>query len=275
MEQVYELNNFLFYDEEDIRLREQFTRSMPAQISTILTQLNSAWTFERIEAPSLIPRDLLSAEYSDNDIWAQPIRERETPLALKPETTPSTYAWMVKKLEARSRKLPWCVWQLSKSFRREQDQPSRHMRLKEFYQMEFQCLYAADSKCDYMREAMEPLAEWFSRELCVPTRAVQSDRLPAYSERTWDIEAWNADKWMEVCSVSLRKDFPIQPRVKDRAVECRVLEIACGPDRMAYCKRQSLLAVPALRPHMLLDMAVDALSQEAPIECSADLTLRT
>lgn len=36
---------------------------------------------------------------------------------------------------------------------------------------------------------MEPLTEWFSRELCVPTRAVQSDRLPAYSERTWDIEA--------------------------------------------------------------------------------------
>lgn len=266
MEQIYELNNFLFYDEEDIRLREQFTRDMPTQISAILTRLNPAWTFERIEAPSLIPRDLLSAEYSDNDIWAQPIREREIPLVLKPETTPSTYAWMVKKLEARSSKLPWCVWQLSKSFRREQDQPSRHMRLKEFYQMEFQCLYAADSKCDYMREAMEPLTEWFSRELCVPTRAVQSERLPAYSERTWDIEAWNADKWMEVCSISLRKDFPIQPKVKDRAVECRVLEIACGPDRMAYCKRQSLLAVPALRPTMLLDVPVDALSQEAPMQ---------
>lgn len=71
---------------------------------------------------------------------------------------------------------------------------------------------------------------------------------------------------MEVCSISLRKDFPIQPKVKDRAVECRVLEIASGPDRMAYCKRQSLLTVPALRPTMLLDVPVDTLSQEAPMQ---------
>ncbi|OTP68671.1 hypothetical protein PAMC26510_28865 [Caballeronia sordidicola] len=58
---------------------EQFTRDMPKQIATILTQLNPAWIFERIEAPSLIPRDMLSAEYSDEDIWIQPVRERETP----------------------------------------------------------------------------------------------------------------------------------------------------------------------------------------------------
>jgi len=264
MEQIYNLNNFPFYDEEDIRLREHFSREMPLEVARILTQLNPAWTFERIEAPCLIPRELLSPEYTDDDIWAQPVRADQTALALKPETTPATYAWMVKRLEERARKLPWCVWQLSKSFRREQDQPSRHVRLKEFYQMEFQCLFAADSKCDYMAQAMEPLAEWFAKTLSLPTRVIQSDRLPAYSERTLDIEVWNADKWMEVCSISLRQDFPIQPKMKDKPIECRVLEIACGPDRMAHCKRQSLLATPALRPRMMIDEPPESLSQSEP-----------
>lgn len=262
MEQIYNLNNFPFYNEEDIRLREHFAREMPIEVARILTDLNAAWAFERIEAPCLIPRELLSPEYTDDDIWAQPSRPDQAPLALKPETTPSTYAYMVKRLEERSRKLPWCVWQLSKSFRREQDQPSRHMRLKEFYQMEFQCVFSADSKCDYLSRSIEPLADWFARALCLPTRAIQSDRLPAYSERTLDIEVWNADKWMEVCSVSLRRDFPIQPKMKDKPIECRVLEIACGPDRMAHCKRQAQLALPALRPQILLETPPEELRQE-------------
>jgi glycyl-tRNA synthetase len=264
MENVYCLNNFPFYDEEDIMLREQFSRDMPRAVESILCSMNPAWSLERIEAPCLIPRELLSPEYTDDDVWAQPTRPSEPSLALKPETTPSTYAWMSKRLEERARRLPWCVWQLSKSFRREQDQPSRHMRLKEFYQMEFQCLFTADSKCDYFARAIEPLAQWFASALATPVRAVKSDRLPAYSERTVDIEAWNADKWMEVCSISLRKDFPMRPVVKNEPVECRVLEIACGPDRMAHCRRRSLLAVPALAPRMLLDIEPEALSQEAP-----------
>ncbi|MFX8727570.1 hypothetical protein ABTM60_20000, partial [Acinetobacter baumannii] len=65
------------------------------------------------------------------------------------------------------------------------------------------------------------------------------DRLPAYAEVTMDIEVDNGDKWMEICSISRRTDFPGRFRVdgrNGRARECdiRVLEIAIGLDRCIY-----------------------------------------
>lgn len=65
------------------------------------------------------------------------------------------------------------------------------------------------------------------------------DWFPAYSEVTMDIEVDNGDKWMEVCSISRRTDFPQQYRsigrkgaVTDHNV--MVLEIAIGLDRCVY-----------------------------------------
>ncbi|ARQ10409.1 hypothetical protein NXC12_CH02392 [Rhizobium etli] len=49
-----------------------------------------------------------------------------------------------------------------------------------------------------------------------PTRVVPSDRLPAYSEVTMDIEVDNGDNWMEVCSVSRRTDFPQRYRTQPK-----------------------------------------------------------
>ena len=53
-----------------------------------------------------------------------------------------------------------------------------------------------------------------------------------------DIEVWNEDKWMEVCSVSKRIDFPqiIKIQTKDKWIEKElyVLEIATSPDRLLY-----------------------------------------
>lgn len=68
----------------------------------------------------------------------------------------------------------------------------------------------------------------------LPTRIVLSDRLPDYSLKTIDVEVFNGDKWMEICSVSLRNDFPIQPIIKNKPTECYVLEIAIGIDRLIY-----------------------------------------
>jgi glycyl-tRNA synthetase len=73
----------------------------------------------------------------------------------------------------------------------------------------------------------------------LPTRIVPSDRLPAYSEVTMDVEVNNGDKWMEVCSISRRTDFPIRYRSVNRKQEERehdvfVLEIAIGLDRCLY-----------------------------------------
>ena len=57
------------------------------------------------------------------------------------------------------------------------------------------------------------------------TRLVYSDRLPSYSEKTIDIEVFNNEKWMEICSISKRNDFDENHLV---------LEIAFGLDRLLY-----------------------------------------
>ena len=79
-----------------------------------------------------------------------------------------------------------------------------------------------------------------------PTRIVESDRLPSYSEITMDIEAHTEafvfapenDRWMEVCSISRRTDFPQKAKfqTKKGTVEkdLLVLEIAIGLDRCVY-----------------------------------------
>jgi glycyl-tRNA synthetase len=79
-----------------------------------------------------------------------------------------------------------------------------------------------------------PLAQAFARLLALKTRVVVADRLPSYSERTLDIEVWNEDKWMEVCSMSIRKDFLYQPLRKNKPVLCKVLEIATSVERLIY-----------------------------------------
>ena len=75
---------------------------------------------------------------------------RHDGLALRPETTPGSYAYAQHLLNTHSGyKPPLCVWQAGKSFRREQDQVTKNMRLKEFWQQEFQCIYSSDTLNDW------------------------------------------------------------------------------------------------------------------------------
>lgn len=76
------------------------------------------------------------------------------------------------------------------------------------------------------------------RLTALPTRIVIADRLPSYSLKTIDIKVWNADKWMEVCSVSLRNDFKYQPSINNKPIPCLVLEIATSLDRIIYNSSQ-------------------------------------
>ena len=236
MEFIYDYNCLPFYSEEEITQRERFTQNLAFHLRRLLLATNPAWSMHRIEAPSLIPRALISSNYTNEDLWVQeePDPNRQQ-LVLKPETTPSTYAWLREQMRHSRLRPPVCVWQLSKSFRREQDQPTKHCRFKEFYQQEFQCLFTADSANDYFSVIAPQMAEVFMMEVNCPTRLVESDRLPSYSEKTWDVEVWNEDKWMEVCSMSLRNDFPDPFRFKNKEVACKVLEIATSPDRLTYC----------------------------------------
>ena len=135
-------------------------------------------------------------------------------------------------------KPPFIVWQAGKSFRREQDQVSKNMRLKEFYQQEFQCIYTADTMNDYHTAVLEPIKEMLADACNLTARVIPSDRLPSYSEITMDVEVYNGDKYMEVCSISRRTDFPTKAKFQTKKglveKDLMVLEIAIGLDRVIY-----------------------------------------
>lgn len=236
---LYNTNSLVFWEEKDIRLKRQIEENLKEDVKSILLEQNPQWKFFQIEAPSLIPIELINPNYTADDIWVQETKsDTETQLALKPETTPSSYLYAEHLLESNRVIPPFVVWQTSKSFRREQDQTIKHMRLKEFSQTEFQCIYTADTMNDYQENVLEPLRKMFQNILAMECRIVESDRLPDYSLRTMDIEVWNEDKWMEICSISKRKDFTKKAvfQAKNKVVEkdLLVLEIATGLDRLIY-----------------------------------------
>jgi glycyl-tRNA synthetase len=258
MQNIFEINGLVFWNEEEIRQREFFRDYFARKIQTELQALNPQWSFHFVEAPLLNPRDLLNVNYTAEDIWEQEsfvsaeeqaaIQAGKSPaprhLALRPETTPGSYAYAQHLLNNHTGvKAPFVVWQAGKSFRREIVQPTKHMRLKEFYQQEFQCVFTADTANDYQEAMLEPVRKMIASVIALPTRLVESDRLPAYSKRTMDVEVWNGDKWMEVCSISLRTDFPqtlvFQGKKGQLEKDALVLEVAIGLDRCVYNWQQA------------------------------------
>lgn len=225
--QIYNAGGLRFWSENEIELREAFQARISGVIARELTVLNPAFRTYRIEGPIITPRDLMAA-YDDSDVFTLPWQKADMQWALRAETTASTYAAMRKM-----GKLPLCVWQAGKSFRKEENDgaSAAKLRFNEFWQLEFQIAYRADTKADY-RAALIPLAATeISRFTRLPTRVVESDRLPSYSQSTLDIEvAWPHGKWKEIASCSIRTDFGPDVLVAEIAIGlCRVAEIAgCG-----------------------------------------------
>ena len=245
MEFIYNFNALPFMNEQEVLLKDYLIKTISIEVRDLLIKQNKSWQFFQIEAPCLIPRELINQNYTDDDLWVQQ-NKNHADIVLKPETTPASYLYLEHLLKQQKALPPIVVWQASKSFRREQDQPTKHCRFKEFYQQEFQCLYSVDTKNDYQMNIIEDLAHMFKRIVALPTRIVLSDRLPEYSVKTIDIEVFNADKWMEVCSVSLRKDFKYQPAIKNKNISCYVLEIALGLERLIYNIQQRDKVFPSL-----------------------------
>lgn len=236
---MQEINGLLTWDERQIMLREHAVQRLSSLIRVEMQAINPQWQFHRIDAPLLAQRHMLSPHYDNSDIWVMEAELGGAEAALRPETTPSTYAWLAKQLENQSGiKPPVCVWQYGKSFRQEIDQPTKFVRLKEFYQLEFQCLMAEDTQVDYHEHPtfLNNIAFEINKITGRRTRIVPSDRLPAYSKRTDDIEVFYAGRWMEVASISLRNDFPIEFKYvfknEQRSKKLLTFELAFGMDRI-------------------------------------------
>lgn len=229
MYQIYNVNGLPFWNQQEIRTRQYLVDMFALSIQTTLLQTNKAWCFHQIESPVLIPRDLINQEYSDDQIFVT-----SDNLVLRPETTPASYAYAKHVVQSQVALPPLVVWQVAKSFRQEQDQVTKNMRLKEFYQQEFQCIFTEDTKNDYF-DAVAPLIEQMvNLYVGMETRLIPSDRLPKYSLKTMDVEVFNGEKWMEVVSISLRKDVPFEARFKENQKPLLNLEIAIGIDRCVY-----------------------------------------
>jgi glycyl-tRNA synthetase len=226
MEQLYGVNGLIFWTEREISARKIVEAHLVQAMKDTLKSMNRAWDFFQVEAPILTPTTFVNPNYSSEDMFitglAAGVEMNDSGLVARPETTMGSYAYAKHLLNPHNEtkvRMPFVVWQHGKSFRREQDQPTKFMRLKEFYQLEFQCIYSPTTGMDYSQRVIDNMTIAMS-QLVGQCRMVLSDRLPDYSEKTVDIE--HAESTMELCSISMRKDFE----------GAKVLEVAVGTDRV-------------------------------------------
>ncbi len=226
-------NGLIHWTQKEIRVREMLRDYFVNEITEALHGLNKAWTFHQCEAPILEEPTLEPNYYRGQQYFAMVQKGSRhaseidiSPMILRAETTKGSYLYAdYLQKPPNNIKLPLCVWQYGKSFRREQDQPTKFMRLKEFYQLEFQCIYSEGTKCDYLNIMLNKVDKIINYVLS-NCYLEDSPRCPAYSSSTTDIVTMTEDigRKMELCSVSARTDYSYG----------NVLEIAIGMDRCVY-----------------------------------------
>jgi glycyl-tRNA synthetase len=235
-----DLAGLRFWRQNELRLRERLKHAIVDCIQNTLLDLNQMWAFEEVEAPLMMPLSRMSAAYDRSDVFVllDPPGGVE-PFAMRAETTDGTYVIAEAIMRTTNRKPPLGFYQMGTSFRRETSDgaTASKLRFNAFVQLEFQLIHSADSKADIVTPVREALASLVSRATGLETRLIPSDRLPAYSTETVDIEVMQSNQeWREVASTSRRTDFPAVPGFKP----CKVFEVAFGMDRMVALSQGSL-----------------------------------
>ncbi len=223
-----------YWQPHELEKRDMIERRLTQSVSRTLLAMNQMWTVLKVDAPVMVPRSMVSAEYTDNDIFVLrdgPVKDEE--YVLRAETTAGSYAMAVHMLRNGEVKAPLCIYQAGQSFRRELNDGATASRLRfnAFYQLEYQCIYSLTTAAPIAETLREALLLEVKRMMggrdC---RLICSDRLPSYAEETVDIEVHlGDDEWREVASTSLRTDFPEIPGHK---FQNRVFEVAFGLDRL-------------------------------------------
>lgn len=233
---LFKLGGLRFWTESEIELRELFQRRVVGVVGRTLRSMNPAFSIHRCEGPILHPRSAIGAEYGPEQVFeTNDVRGGEV-LCLRPETTPSSYLYAKWLAQNGKAKYPLCVWQSGVSCRRETNDgaSASKLRFNAFHQLEFQCIYRADTKMDYRERLVREVGREIERFTRADTRVVVSDRLPSYSESTLDIEALHImgtpdekasikRPWREMASCSIRTDY---------GEGFKVCEIAIGLDRV-------------------------------------------
>ena len=210
-------NATIMWNEQEIEEREALVRVIPAIIKGVWTELNAAVKMIRVEMPCICSTEDFASHMGEGF----PIMLLHNPphTMLRPETTAST----IKALEIMypnhnqvTKQLPLCLWQVGKSFRNEENSGtmrSTKLRLREFYQLEFQLFTQDGTKAPYLNSAMNALRTRFGGDF------VKAD-CPHYSDLTID---WELDG-IEVASCSVRNDW--EPG--------NIFEVSIGLDRLVH-----------------------------------------
>jgi glycyl-tRNA synthetase len=244
-EALYGVESLRFYNEREIDFRDAFVKRLSSRFQTVLTGMNKAWRFFRVEGPLLTPQNFVSASYDADDIFITQIDKGSQKLVLRPETTVSSYLAAKEIIKGNMKNLPICVWQAGKSFRVEKSDgaTAAKLRFNEFYQLEFQCIYANGTHADYRKSLIKALElELKASIFGIATRTVESDRLPEYSNSTIDVEVPYNSEFKEVASCSIRKDFE----------GAAVAEIAIGLDRLIeiYNQKEAMNDTDSAAAHL-------------------------
>ena len=99
-----------FWNADEIERREMFQSRVASVVARTLRDTNPAWRIERVEGPVLTPENLINDAYAANDIFRTNDERAGHRIALRAETTASSYA-MARHIGG---KLPLCVWQAGK-----------------------------------------------------------------------------------------------------------------------------------------------------------------
>jgi glycyl-tRNA synthetase len=237
--ELYDTAGLRAWRQDEIRLRNRIKDALVNTVESSLLDLNQMWRFEEVDTPVMMPRELLSSAYSDDDVFLLKDSIAGKEYALRAETTLGSYLIAKHMISNTRAKPPLCVYTMGQSFRQERSDgaTAAKMRLNAFYQLEFQCIYAEGTTAPIAQTLRDALVQTVL-QFTGPVHLIESDRLPSYSEETYDIEVWQKDRneYREVASTSLRTDFPSIPGQRP----CRVFEVAFGMDRMVALAQGSL-----------------------------------
>lgn len=204
-------NSTVMWDELEIERRDQYVRQIVLILTSSWQKLNPAVKFRRVETPILTPDKYLTG----HDAVGFPLVSTGlSGIVLRPETTAGTLE-AFRSMDVPKKMLPMCVWQHGKSFRNESNSETMRaskLRLREFWQLEFQLICSEGTQAPYLAESLDSLIDNFGGEKVIV------DDLPHYSKMTLDWEI----NGIEVASLSQRTDLEGYD----------LFEVAIGTDRL-------------------------------------------
>jgi glycyl-tRNA synthetase (class II) len=217
MKQMYS-NATVYWNEQEIEEREAITKIIYQILKKTWTRLNPAVKFCRIETPILTPESYLKG-HTDEGF---PMIQTEHGY-LRPEIAGGCFQAffdIFPQENQRNKLLPICIWQTGKSFRDEKTSDTMRaskLRLREFWQLEFELICAESTKANYMERGIEAIQTRFSN-MGNENYLEEPTDLPHYSIKTID---WHINK-LEVAGCSIRNDLP----------GYQIHEISIGLDRL-------------------------------------------